>query len=72
MRVVDFNFWRRHPGRFTGLIVGLLFGLLTIVVGLWQTLFIFFCAGVGYALAWYFEQYGGFYGFLVHFFMRRR
>ncbi|MBC7347142.1 MAG: DUF2273 domain-containing protein [Clostridia bacterium] len=68
---MDFEFWRRHPGRLHGILGGLLFGLLATVLGFWQAIFVFFCAGVGYALAWYLEQYGGFYGFLAHLLRRR-
>lgn len=69
--IMDLDFWRRHPGRAVGLGVGLLFGLLTVAVGFWQTLFILLCAGLGYLAAWYLEQYGGLYGFLNHIWRRR-
>ena len=68
---MDGEYWRRHPGRASGLAAGMLFGLLTVVLGFWQTVFIFFCAGVGYLLAWYLEPYGGLCAFLSQILRRR-
>jgi uncharacterized membrane protein len=68
---VDWDYWRRHPGRVSGLAAGMLFGILTVALGFWEAVFVFFCAGVGYLLAWHLEPYGGLYGFLTHILRRR-
>jgi len=49
----------------------MLFGILTVALGFWEAVFVFFCAGVGYLLAWHLEPYGGLYGFLTHILRRR-
>ncbi|MGI6606097.1 MAG: DUF2273 domain-containing protein [Peptococcia bacterium] len=40
----------KHRGKVLGLIAGLVFGLMVIKVGFWQTLFITLCLGLGYAI----------------------
>ncbi len=42
--------WNNHRGKFLGVVIGLAFGLLTAVVGFWQTLFISVCIIIGYAI----------------------
>ncbi|HHW07771.1 MAG TPA: DUF2273 domain-containing protein [Clostridia bacterium] len=40
--------WQHHRGKVIGIGLGLLFGLLAVSVGLWKTLFIAICIGIGY------------------------
>ncbi|WP_366922481.1 DUF2273 domain-containing protein [Metallumcola ferriviriculae] len=42
--------WNNHRGKFLGIIIGLTFGLLTALVGFWQTLFISICIVIGYLI----------------------
>lgn len=48
---MDFGeFFSKHRGKITGIILGLVFGWLVIVYGFWKTLFIAVCVGLGYYL----------------------
>ncbi|MDN5344268.1 MAG: hypothetical protein PWQ18_379 [Clostridia bacterium] len=40
--------WREHRGKLTGVVLGLLFGLLTAVWGFGKALFIGLCVAAGY------------------------
>ncbi|MBO8168198.1 MAG: DUF2273 domain-containing protein [Thermoanaerobacteraceae bacterium] len=42
--------WRHHRGKLLGAVIGLTFGLLTAIVGFWQTLFISICIVIGYVV----------------------
>ena len=40
--------WQTHQGRIIGISVGVLFGLLVLLLGLFKTLFLLACAVCGY------------------------
>lgn len=37
-----------HRGKAIGIILGLIFGLLTVVLGFWKTFFVALCIAIGY------------------------
>ncbi|WP_258359214.1 DUF2273 domain-containing protein [Moorella sulfitireducens] len=42
--------WREHRGKFIGVTLGVIFGLLTAIWGFGKALFIGFCVAVGYII----------------------
>lgn len=53
-----------------GALVGLAFGLLTVIWGFWQAIFILICIGGGYWVGKQVEAYGGWSRWLEYFFRR--
>ncbi len=43
-----YTFFKSNKGRFIGMLAGLLFGILVLVVGFWRSVFLAICIGVGY------------------------
>lgn len=37
-----------HSGKIIGITIGLLFGILVLTIGFWQTVFLSCCTGIGY------------------------
>jgi uncharacterized membrane protein len=42
--------WQNHPGKLTGISLGLILGLLVVALGFWQTLLLGLFVAVGYVL----------------------
>ena len=42
--------WQTHKGRIVGMAVGLLFGLMVLILGVFKTLFLLVCAVGGYLI----------------------
>ncbi|MBX5476622.1 MAG: DUF2273 domain-containing protein [Clostridia bacterium] len=42
------SLWQHHRGKSLGALFGLLFSLMTIILGLWWTLFVWACVIAGY------------------------
>jgi uncharacterized membrane protein len=40
--------WRAHSGKITGVLIGFVLGLLILIIGFFQALFVMFCMVVGY------------------------
>jgi uncharacterized membrane protein len=53
--------WQHHRGKMVGIMSGLIFGLLTVILGFWKALFIIFCLGVGYWLGKRADENGDWY-----------
>ncbi|TDA67791.1 MAG: DUF2273 domain-containing protein [Clostridia bacterium] len=68
---MDWTNWLGGRGAGIGAVAGLVFGLLVILLGFWQTLFIFVCAGCGYWLGRQADVYGSLRRFFEAFFRRR-
>ncbi len=41
-------FFKSNKGKFIGVLAGLVFGILVLVVGFWRSVFLTFCIGLGY------------------------
>ena len=42
------DFLSRHPGKATGIVIGLIFGWLVIKYGIIKSIFVAICVGIGY------------------------
>jgi uncharacterized membrane protein len=51
--------WLNHRGKALGLSLGLLFGVLTAVLGFWETFFIAVCIIIGYMIGKKFDDNTG-------------
>lgn len=40
--------WKHHKGKTIGIILGLVFGIMVVSFGFWQTVFIYFCVFLGF------------------------
>lgn len=40
--------WRVHSGKITGVLIGFVLGLLILIIGFFQALFVLFCMVIGY------------------------
>ena len=56
--------WQHHRGKIVGIILGLIFGLLTVILGFWKALFIIFCLVAGYWLGKRTDENNGWYQWL--------
>lgn len=43
-----YAFFKSHKGKVIGVLAGLLFGMLVLMVGFWRSVFLAICMGVGY------------------------
>lgn len=43
-----YTFIKSNKGKLIGVLAGLLFGILVLVVGFWRSLFLAICIGIGY------------------------
>ncbi len=57
---VLFTLWYYHRGKTLGILLGLIFGLLTVTLGFWKALFIAFCIGVGFWVGKRLDEEGNF------------
>jgi len=48
--------WHRHSGKITGLGCGLFLGLLILILGFFQTMFLLLCMGIGYIVGKKFDD----------------
>lgn len=42
------DFYNSHRGEINGAVIGVLFGIIVLLIGIFRTLFIAICGGVGY------------------------
>lgn len=56
--------WQHHMGKAVGVIIGLVFGVLTAALGFWKALFITICIAVGYLIGKRVDENAGFYHLL--------
>lgn len=41
------DFWKKHPGKMAGVLLGFIIGVLVLVIGFFQTLFLVACTAAG-------------------------
>lgn len=58
---------RYHRGKVIGVLLGLFFGVLTVVLGFWKAVFIGICIFVGYVLGKRADDSGSFWALLERF-----
>ena len=51
--------WEHYRGRTVGLLLGLLFGIAVLLFGVWQTLFVILCTGIGMYIGLRADRVGG-------------
>ena len=45
---IIYTLWHNHRGKLIGVVLGLVFGIMVVAFGFWQTLFIFICVFTGF------------------------